>query len=254
MQGKEEYNKEDYGMDEFDLSVDPIETNKKKIFINNAMKQNIICKHPCSAIFNGKTASGKTVLLTRLLLNKGLYKDYFHKIYLFTRSPDDSFDQLPKDKLETFTNVRMFDAEIDKILQKQVKIIEKNGIHKSPRILFIFEDIINEQKWLRSSPNFRKLFIANRHYNASTFVTCQSWTSLLRAIRVNASQIYIFGPSGSEIELLVEEYRPSSMTKNEFRRLISFTTQDQFSFLSINNKMPPKEKFRKGLDILIKIP
>jgi len=213
------------------------------------MERNIIPVHPCSVLFNGKSGSGKTVLLSNLLSR--FYRGYFTKIYLFSGSPDDIFDTLKITK--KFTDVKEWDSELGKILKKQESEAEKKGIQNTNRTLIIMEDIINHASWMRKSPYFTKLFVANRHYGVSTFITTQSWTRVPRACRLNCSAIYFFEGSDSELKLLTDEYCPSKLSKADFRQLVGYCWANRYSFLSIYTRLPVKTRFRCNLDIMLEI-
>lgn len=234
------------------LKIAPIlNNNKDKIEINELMKRGVIPRHPTSIIFNGRSGSGKTILLSNLLVKPIFYGDYFDDIYLFAASPDELFEELNVKKNHIFKNVKKWDESLNKITSKQSSDIKAKGIHKSRKVLVIFEDIINHKSWMRRSPFFTKLFIANRHYNISCWVTSQSWTSVPRAIRINANNIYYFKGTEGETDLLAEEYAPSVLTKKEFKSLINYACADDYAFLTIMNKKKESERFRKNLDKIL---
>ena len=66
-----------------DLQISAYETNKSKIKTNTAMDLGYIPKHAASVLIVGRSGSGKTNLLIKLLTEKFFYKDYFDLIFLF---------------------------------------------------------------------------------------------------------------------------------------------------------------------------
>lgn len=232
----------------YDLKIRPLKTNKSLVAQTPAMKDGFIEKHPHSAIFNGCSGSGKTVLLGNMLENPVMYKGFYDVIYLFSGSPDDIFDQFDVDDKNRFDNPKTWEKELGKILEKHGKEVKKKGIHKASKVLVIFEDIQNHESWMRRSEYFRKCFIANRHYGVTCWLTSQSWTKTPRVCRINANCIYYFAGTPSERKLLVDEYCPDEVTPKEFRALIHHATSDEYNFLSIFNKKNWRKKFRKNLD------
>lgn len=231
------------------LKITAIPSNKSKIKLNPLQEANVIPRHPFSTIFNGRSGSGKSNLLITLLTRQGMYKDFFDQIYLFAGSPDESFQLFGVKKEHTFTDSKKWDGEIKKICKAQEDLIERKQIHNTDKILFIFEDIINHAKFMRTSKNFSKLFFAGRHYNASIMITTQSWTRIPRALRMQAFAIFYFKGTDSEKRLLAEEFAPSNLTAKEFaKKIIDDATKNPYNFLSIYTRLPEDERFRKNLE------
>lgn len=236
-------------------------TNKHKIKQRKSMEDNIIPRHASSCIFNGKSGSGKTMLMINLLTrpeffgvdgNKG---HYFDKIYLFSPTANNGDDLVrflkhPRINLDINTD---FDIEkLDGIIRDQASEIEKKGLLKSPKILIIFEDIQSDERFMRSK-SFLKCFIQCRHLNISTFLLGQSWTRTPRACRLQANNIFFFPGSLSEQKILIDEFCPPRLTKNEFAEMISYATSGPHDFLHVNMRAPMEDRFRKNLDVILKL-
>ena len=54
------------------------------------------------------------------------------------------------------------------------------------------------------------------------------------------------------MELLVDEFCPSGMTKKQFMEMIKYTVKDKHSFMHINMKVPSEERYRKNLNNILK--
>lgn len=243
------------------LKIVKYETNKSKIPQRPAMQDNIIPKHPQSVIFNGRSGSGKSNLIVNLLTRPEFYgrtipndpkSQYFDLIFLF--SPTAKNDDLPKylQIPESRTYDSNFDAPLEHIIDTQKGIIDKEGIDKAPKILILFDDIQSQKKFM-NSPNFTKMFIQNRHHGISTWVACQSFTRLPRILRLQANGLFIFPSSGSETEILANEFCPPHTRKKQFEKLIQHATKERFSFLFINMNEPPDSRYRKNLDTILTI-
>jgi hypothetical protein len=246
------------------LKILVYKTNKADIKRRPLQEQNIIPAHPFRLLLNGRSGSGKSMNLINMLTRGHFYgrtdkKDpksqYFDIVFLFSPTAeggDDLTDHLDLPQNRIITDEDLFFPQLDHILKIQKGIIEKNGLLKSPKILLIFDDCQSAQKFL-NSPNFIKIFIAGRHYNISSIACGQSWTKFPRAVRLQASNIMLYPSSGSEVDLLTEEYTPPNKSKSDMRRLVAHATAEPFSFLHINNQVPIKDRYRKNLDTVLSI-
>ena len=246
------------------LKILVYKTNKADIKRRPLQEQNIIPAHPFRLLLIGRSGSGKSMNLINMMTRPHFYgrtnpKDkksgYFDLIFLFSPTAeggDDLVDHLDLDQNRIITDEDLFFPQLEHILKVQKGIIEKNGLLKSPKILLIFDDCQSAQKFI-NSPNFLKIFIAGRHYNISTIACGQSFTKFSRATRLQASNIMLYPSSGSEVDLLVDEYTPPNKTKSDMRRLVAHATSEPFNFLHINNQVPIKDRYRKNLDTVISI-
>ena len=247
------------------LEIVEFKSNKSKIPQRQLMELNIIPRHPCSIIMNGKSGSGKSTLLLNLCCMPQFYgptlktgskqeikKSRYHDL-IFMFSPTSFQDDLPEylNLDEKYIITENFEPRLEHIITTQRGIIEKKKIENSPKILIIFDDIQSQDSFMRSG-SFLKCFIQNRHYNISTILCSQSFTRTPRACRLQASSIFFFSGSASEMELLVEEFCPAGMTKKQFMEMVKYTVKDKHSFMHINMKVPAEERYRKNLNNILK--
>ena len=247
------------------LEIVEFKSNKSKIPQRQLMELNIIPRHPASIIMNGKSGSGKSTLLLNLCCMPQFYgptqktgtkqeinKSRYHDL-IFIFSPTATQDDLPEylNLDEKYIITENFESRLEHIITTQRGIIEKKKIEHSPKILIIFDDIQSQDSFMRSG-SFLKCFIQNRHYNISTILCSQSFTRTPRACRLQASSIFFFSGSASEMELLVEEFCPAGMTKKQFMEMVKYTTKDKHSFMHINMKVPAEERYRKNLNNILK--
>jgi hypothetical protein len=241
-----------------ELKIIPYETNKNLIKKRPYMIADIIPSHPFAVIFNGMRGSGKTQLCVNLVTRPNFYGEdekgnkYFDLTYFFspTGKVDDLVKYLDIDEEKIF--VKFDSSELDKIYEEQKKIIEKKGIEKSPKILIIFDDIQSDQPFMRSKL-FKQVFFMGRHFNISCILLGQSWTQTPRHCRVNATNIFFFPGSNSEVKLMVDEYTPPRMSKKQFNKLIMDATDENHNFLHINKQVNFKTRFRKNLNIIFEL-
>lgn len=233
-----------------DLKIKPVKTKKSKIKVGDLQENHVIPKHPFRLILNGRSGSGKTVLLVNLLSRDIFYKHFFDAQFLFSGAPDDSYDDIEFDKI--YDEPAKWGEQIRAILTKQSSDIKKDGVHKAAKILLVLEDVQNYQKFLKS-PEVTRLFIAGRHSNISLCITSQSYTKTPRVSRINATDIMLFPGTQKEIDNLIEEYSHPRLSKRRMRDLVNFAHKGKFNFLYINNSVPWDERFRKNLDSVINI-
>lgn len=223
--------------------------NKDKVYITPEMKAGIIQKHAARVLFVGVTSSGKTNLMVHMLKQPRLYGNYFDEIYLFSDSKDEAFADFNIPEKNIFDKPKEWDDEIEKLLSKQGKIIDDEGIHNSPRVLCIFEDVIHKRRWLRRQNNnkYVDFHIRGRHYNISIFTTTQSYKAIPLDARKQMDTVYYFRGPRAEDLAIVEAYTPTGYNYKDFANILADATHEKYSFLTIMNKQPIDRMFRKKL-------
>jgi hypothetical protein len=234
------------------LKIEKIKTNKSKIKLRPYMEKGIIPSHPFRCILNGSSGSGKSTVLINLMTKPQFYKGYFDRIVLFapTAEIDDSFDMLDIEEDDIISN-----GDVDRlkdIMDEQKAFIKKKGVHKTPKVLVIFEDCQSSPKLLKHK-DFLKCYIAGRHYNLSTILCSQSFTKTPRACRLQATDIIYFPSSQSENNIICDELSPPGFSKNDTQELINYATGEPYSFLYINMKQPAKTRYRKNFDEILEL-
>jgi Cdc6-like AAA superfamily ATPase len=233
-----------------DYEIKSIDTEKSKIPLRKCMKDGVVARFPSSVCFSGRSGSGKTCLLMNMLTNDKLLKNYFHYILVFSptaNSYDDTYKVL---NLPDENFIPDFGKEeLDNLIEKRKALIDEKGIEwcsKNSRVCIILDDVVANRDFLQSQVAL-KLFCLLRHYLCSIFILVQSYTKLPRALRLNCNSTYIFPCNQSEIEVLLDEVTPAEMTKKEFLKVISYCTQGDFDFMSINNHAKRGQRIRKNL-------
>lgn len=248
------------------LKIVAFKTTKDKVKKDQrpVMKEGIIPSHPSTVLFNGKSGSGKSVLLVNLLARPEFYGNdkkgdhYFDEIYLFSPTAGE-MDDLPK-HLEAHSGLKKknihnkFDEDLlIGILKKQAAIIKSKGdISKAPKVLLLLDDVAADQKFLKSKVLLR-LAIASRHYNISCWIATQSFNLIPRAIRLQSNDLFVFLPGGSEAEVLYKEFSPAGMNRKEFMGMLMFSTGEPYSFMHIRMRQPPRTRFVRNLDELMEL-
>lgn len=246
------------------LKIEPMKTAKNDIKQRKNMKNGIIMRHPSISIFVGSIGSGKSTLVTNLLSKSNMLgidktgKPYFDHIFVMTGSDDDLYENLIEMGIldEKKITIDPNPDHIGELIQAQRKDISKKGIAKSDKVLIILDDVVDDQKMMKSK-NLRSLFIKPRQLNISVFLLSQYLNLIPKFMRNNAQNIFFFRGNRSDHEQLCEQFCPSSFHKKDFLKLIHQATEDRddetHNFLHINRKMPLSKRFRRNLDKVIKV-
>lgn len=245
------------------LKIKKIPTKKHKIKQRPLMEAKVIPHFPSISIFSGAAGSGKTNLVANLLSNPMMYgkqdgKPYFDAIFLFIGSLDDLYDQLIEDGIIKQNHVceQPTPEDIGKVIDNQNALLEKaNGdITKIPKILFIFDDLVNDGRIMRSK-ELLTCMVKGRHINSSSFFLTQYINLVPRAIRIQANYTFIYKMNRQEVQVITDQFCPPTCTKNEFASLLNDATKDdeesKHNFLVIDKSAKEDVKFRRNLDKFI---
>ena len=181
---------EEKDIDDNETEYNPYEievkkTNKDELDQPDSIKADIFPKLPMGCLIIGRSGSGKTQAMVNILTNDNLLGDYFDIVYLMTDAQPDK--ELIKDlKLEKKNIITDFDEEkVKEIMDKAERTIKKDGFKNSPKIMMVFDDILSNQKFLKSKTATR-LATANRHFNISYIFCSQYFKKLPPVMRCNA--------------------------------------------------------------------
>lgn len=228
--------------------------SKNKNQVDPSPNPEILPKHPFRVVMSGASGAGKTNVILNFINDK--YLGYFDLILLYSPTVfiDDAWDSAFNKR--TLKRKNCFDnptpEDIENIFQLQSKIVEEHGIHKSPKILLIMDDIIDNQQFLRSKI-MGALVFRSRHINISMIVSTQVYNKIPRSVRINFSDTFLFKPTLSELNVLVDNCCPANLTKKQFKGLINHATEDAYQFCHISHKSHHSEMIRKGLGTALNI-
>ena len=161
---------------------------------------------PTRAMIVAPSGSGKTVLLSNLILD--VYKNCFSRIFIF--SPSIHIDNAWNGVKEYITKDMKvkdndeddpiyFDEyephELQKIIDTQHKIIKymkDQGKTKLYQILVVIDDFADNPDFCRHSRLLNQLYIRGRHNCISTITSTQKYKAISNIIRINITEIMIF--------------------------------------------------------------
>lgn len=231
-----------------------IESKSAKLPINEFMEAEIICKHPASYIFVGRSGSGKSTVLVWMVNN--LLREFFDRVVIIsgTGSTDDLFKQIITKKIEIVSNDLL--NKTKQLVNRRKAECESRGVSKCPKLLVIFEDV-SSQKKLMASEEFMQAYVQLRHLGASVISCSHKLKSVPRMARISANGLVLFPSNQSETKQIIEDYSPSELTHKEFEQLIQYawkpTEEFQRPFLFINSCLKAEIRFRKGFSELLRL-
>lgn len=224
---------ENNNMSSYEIKVK--NNNKEGLKQPRCVGDDIMPKAPVGILVCGRSGSGKTNAVVNMLDNDLLLKGYFDEVYMMTdTNPDQTLINDLKLKKENIIS-DFTEEDVKKILNENEKIIDQKSFNKSKRILLIFDDILSNQKFLKSK-TATKLASANRHYNVSYIFCTQYFKRIPPVIRTNARYYILFASSMSETIKMAEELCPAKMTKNQFIKYFQHATKERYSFMTINTE------------------
>lgn len=227
------------------LAIDKMETvNKDRVEPNP--NNHIIPKHPARVIINGKSGSGKTNLIINLLTKPQFYGGYFNAIFLFSHTyhTDDIWQNL--NLPDEMVYDKFSDKAIRDVLNHQQTFIDEG--EETPRILFLFDDIIDDQRYYRSAA-LKKLFTQSRHYNASLWFSTQEYKAVYPTFRKQISDLIFFVPDNqAELEAICKEQNISGLKTRDFERFIMDLFDKKYVFCVIRKT---DRKILKNFDSVI---
>ena len=236
------------------MKLNQVKTNKSAVPQPKCVENGIIPKLPASFLLVGKSGSGKSTALHNLLTHPELLKDYFNFTFVFSAVKTD--DILKDLGLPEENYINEFDEDLVEGIMKKIEAqIEEKGVEaiaEDMKVLFIFDDILDRQQFLKSNI-MRKLASANRHYLISWCILSQYYRAIPPVIRTNASSLIIFPSSLAELERVTDEHCEPNMSKKQFMRVLQHATAEAYSFCHINSRAKPGERIRKGFDVVLNL-
>lgn len=239
-----------------DLQIRPVETSKDKIKQPPLAEHKLMYIPPIgsSVLICGKSGSGKSTLLQNFLTEERFYKDYFDKTFLIspTANGDDVQRSMNIDPKYVCTDLDEAPEFIETILNAQQQKLDKSSADKVPQYCIIFDDVIGNTKFMNEKA-FTRCFYQVRHVNCTTFICTQHFKRVPRVCRLQANFVFFFEGSQTEVDTVAEEFAPPNVHPDTFKTIVTNATSEDYSFLTINMKVPPRIRFRQRLDNFINI-
>ena len=205
----------------------------------------VVPKLPMRSMLVGPSSSGKTVLLSNMVLD--IYRDCFSRIYVWSPSIEvDSTWKPVKDYIRDHIkpNERekiYFDsydpAELEQVINTQKKVIDyqKEQKHKDLyQILIIVDDFADNPDFTRKSTLLHQLYIRGRHYMISTITATQAYKQISPIVRKNMTHLFIYRLRNyADLEAIIEELS-AVYDKKTLLQIYHEAIDEPYSFLYVN--------------------
>ena len=223
---------------------------------------------PFSMVITGQSGSGKTVLLSNLILD--IYKGCFSRIFIWSSSIDlDPVWTPVKKYIEKDLNVNpekekvYFDTfnidAMQKVLDLQHKINQFQKKNEHPKlfsVLFLIDDFIDQASFAKHNNLLNALYIKARHYGVNIISSSQKYNGLSTTIRTNSRQLIFFKLRNyKEVESVLDELagvltskkamsdmKSLHQAKQLLLEIYNVATEEPFSFLFVNLMQPDINK------------
>ena len=192
---------------------------------------------PCIMTIVAPTKSGKTVLLTNLLLRDEFYKGIHDNVTIMSNTIEqDETGRFLKDACDCYTG---YDDNILAGIIEQQKSFDDDD---RPFIGLIFDDILGSVK--RNS-YLNHLVTRSRHYGVGLLaMSVQSFKSLGPTIRNNTNAFICLNLQNmSELDKISAEYSGMFGGDEKFRKIYHKATEQRYDFLYLDLQSNPARAF-----------
>jgi hypothetical protein len=235
------------------MKIYKVKDNKENYFIK---KENLF-NMPFRVLIVGKSMlSGKSNIITNLLLRDDFYMNDFEPENIFIVSPSLKTDEKIKKivSVKEIPESNLFDDYDEDVLEALYELIKEdynNAIEndtKPTHKLIIFDDMSFGGKLKDKRNGFMsKLFCNGRHLLINTLITSQKYSDILTTCRENATALILFTCSNKQLELIEADHNVLG-SKKDFQKLFRDATEEPHSFLVVNyssskNKMYQNSDF-----------
>jgi hypothetical protein len=234
-----------------------VKAPKVPVFETGGGRHPLLPVTPMRGIILAPSNSGKTVLLTSLILD--FYRGAFARIYVFSPSVNiDANWQPVKEYVHRHLGVdpnkeRCFfeewePEELQKILSLQAKMVEYQKRHKPNGkrlhgILVVVDDWADSPEVMHDNKNvLSTLFVRGRHWAVSTLLSTQKFRAIATMIRVNAQFLVSFRlRNAKELEALLEELS-ALYPRKTLEAMYHAATEEPYSFWYIDLAAKKREE------------
>jgi GTPase SAR1 family protein len=213
----------------------------------------VVPKLPMRSMLVGPSSSGKTVLLSNMILD--IYRDCFSRIYIWSPSINVDSTWLPvkdyiRDHIKPNEREKIYfdsyePSELEAVIKTQQKVIDyqKEQKHKDLyQILILVDDFIDDPSFTRKSQLLHQLYIRGRHYMISTITATQVYKAVSPVIRKNMTHLFIYRLRNyADLEAIIEEMS-AVYDKKTLLEMYHEAISEPYSFLYINLMQKQRER------------
>ena len=193
---------------------------------------------PCIMCLVAPTKSGKTVLLSNLLLRDDFYKDIHDNVTIMSNTiAQDETGRFLRKACECYTGYD--DLVLAGIIEQQKQFDDDDR----PFIGLIFDDILGSVK--RNS-YLNHLVTRSRHYGVGLLaISVQSFKAVGPTIRNNCNAFICLNLQNmSELDKISDEYSGMFGGDEKFRKIYHKATEQQYSFMFLDLQSNPARAFK----------
>ena len=193
---------------------------------------------PCIMVMVAPTKSGKSTIISNLLLREDFYKDVHDNITIFSNTIEqDVTSRFLCKACDTYTGYD--DNVLSGIISQQKSFKDEDR----PFIGLVFDDILGSVK--RNS-YLNHLVTRSRHYGVGMLtISVQSFKAIGPTIRNNCNAFICCNLQNmSELDKISQEYSGMLGGDEKFRKIYNEATKNRYDFLYIDLQSNPARAFR----------
>jgi hypothetical protein len=206
-----------------------------------AISVNRLFDLPMRLILTGKTGTGKGGIITNLMLNENYgYNKIFEgdRIFIFAPAPyaDEKMRVIIEEKSvpdsNIFDNIDNLEEVYEMLVEDfKTRLEEKEKIKQS---IIIVDDLSFSGKLSTRFNALAKVYCNSRKFMVSICTTTQSYTSISKNIRLQASGMIIFQTTNKELDIIESENNYLLGGKKAFLKMFRSNVINRHDFLCIN--------------------
>jgi len=197
-------------------------------------------------IFISPTKTGKSTIISNLLLNPNFYADLFDMVYIISNTiENDKTSRFLKKKFPNTIYNKYSDDIIENILNYQESFEPKDR----PFIAIIMDDFVG----IKAHSKVFFLSTRFRHYNIGLLVfASQLFRAVPAIVRQNATFALIGSPNpnGKELLKMAEELGSQYDGDKNFLKLYRQASQKKYDFLYLDLQSNPSKAYRNFNDLI----
>ena len=193
---------------------------------------------PCIMCIVAPTKSGKTNLLTNLLLRDDFYKDVHDNVTIMSNTIDqDVTGRWLKKSCDCYAGYS--DEILGGIIQQQKSFDDDDR----PFIGMVFDDILGS---LKRSSYLNSLVTRSRHFGVGLLaISVQSFKAVGPVIRNNTNAFICLNLQNmSELDKISQEYNGMFGGDEKFRKIYHKATEQRYDFLYLDLQSNPARAFK----------
>lgn len=185
--------------------------------------------------------TGKSTIISNLLLNENFYKDCFDMVYIISNTINN--DRTSRFLKEQFPETIFDDlSRIDEVIQNIIDYQDSFPRGEKPFIAVVLDDFLG----IKKSSKINYLATRARHYNIGLLLfASQLFRGLETTIRQNATFAIIGSPNPNEKEILKmsEEFGDRYGGQQNFLKLYKEASKKKYGFLYLDLQSNPSAAY-----------